>query len=168
MSPDNFLTIAFGAKHVWNLDVGNHGFTNHTKCLSRPHAFGKGTSARSPPRAIPTFVCFFDRTKMMPWRYAAGETAKSTSHPVRQANPHLIVLTFQQRRLVMSYTTSNCPVELSGAELDAVAAGDPLINVSDVNVNANIPVNAAVAAVVLGGAAGALATLPGTINQPNL
>jgi hypothetical protein len=68
----------------------------------------------------------------------------------------------------MSYTTQNLPVELTGAELDAVAAGDPLINVSDVNVNANIPVNAAVAATVLGGTSGAVATLPGVINQPNL
>jgi hypothetical protein len=54
------------------------------------------------------------------------------------------------------------PTELSAAELDAVAAGQALINVSDVNV----PVNAAVAANVLGGSAGALATQPGTIFKP--
>ena len=51
------------------------------------------------------------------------------------------------------------PTELSADELDAVAAGEALINVSDVNV----PVNVAVAANVLGGAANALATQPGTI-----
>ena len=67
----------------------------------------------------------------------------------------------------MTHTTPGRPTELSGAELDAVAAGDPLINVSDVNANVNVPVNAAVA-VAVAGVAGALATLPGTINQPNL
>jgi hypothetical protein len=51
------------------------------------------------------------------------------------------------------------PIELNASELEAVAAGEALINVSDVNV----PVNVAVAANVLGGAAGALATQPGTI-----
>jgi hypothetical protein len=54
------------------------------------------------------------------------------------------------------------PTELNAFELDAVAAGEALINVSDVNV----PVNAAVAANVLGGSAGALATKPGTIFKP--
>lgn len=54
------------------------------------------------------------------------------------------------------------PTELSASELDAVAAGQALINVSDVNV----PVNVAVAANVLGGSAGALATQPGTIFKP--
>jgi hypothetical protein len=54
------------------------------------------------------------------------------------------------------------PTELSATELDVVAAGQALINVSDVN----IPVNAAVAANVLGGSAGALATQPGTIFKP--
>jgi hypothetical protein len=67
----------------------------------------------------------------------------------------------------MSCTMPNRPAELTAAELDAVAAGDPLINVSDVNANVNVPVNAAVA-VAVAGVAGALATLPGTINQPNL
>jgi hypothetical protein len=54
------------------------------------------------------------------------------------------------------------PTELNASELDAVAAGEALINVSDVNV----PVNVAVAANVLGGSAGALATQPGTIFKP--
>ena len=67
----------------------------------------------------------------------------------------------------MTHSTQSRPMELSGVELDAVAAGDPLINVSDVNANVNVPVNAAVA-VAVAGVAGALATLPGTINQPNL
>jgi len=51
------------------------------------------------------------------------------------------------------------PIELNASELEAVAAGEALINVSDVNV----PVNAAVAVNILGGAANALATQPGTI-----
>jgi hypothetical protein len=50
-------------------------------------------------------------------------------------------------------------VELNASELEAVAAGDPLINVSDVNV----PVNVAAAVNVLGAPTGALATQPGTI-----
>jgi hypothetical protein len=51
------------------------------------------------------------------------------------------------------------PIELNASELEAVAAGQALINVSDVNV----PVNAAVAVNVLGAPTGALATQPGTI-----
>jgi hypothetical protein len=50
-------------------------------------------------------------------------------------------------------------MELSDVELDAVAGGDPLINVSDVNIA--IPVNAAVAASVLGGPAVATANFTG-------
>jgi hypothetical protein len=61
-------------------------------------------------------------------------------------------------------------VELTGAELDAVAAGAPLIvvadvvDVGDVNVDVAIPVNAAAAVAVLG-TAGALATQFGRIRQ---
>ena len=54
------------------------------------------------------------------------------------------------------------PSELDAAELDSVAAGQALINVSDLNVpvNVNVPVVASVAANVLGGTASSLATLP--------
>ena len=51
-------------------------------------------------------------------------------------------------------------IELNVSELEAVAAGDPLINVSDVNV----PVNAAAAVNVLGAPTGALATSPAPSN----
>jgi hypothetical protein len=61
-----------------------------------------------------------------------------------------------------------CPTELNAAELDAVAAGAPLVNVSNLNipVNANIPVVASVAAAVLGGTASSLATLPSNTFTP--
>jgi len=62
---------------------------------------------------------------------------------------------------MLNHQSTTLPIELYDAELDAVAAGEALINVSDVN----IPVNAAVAVAVLG-AAGALATQPSTIFKP--
>jgi len=65
------------------------------------------------------------------------------------------------------------PVELTDAEIDAVAGGQPgqsgLINLFDVashnNVQVAVPVNAAVAANVLGGGAAAGALQPGRITQ---
>jgi hypothetical protein len=66
----------------------------------------------------------------------------------------------------MSDYAMTCPMELSDVELDVVAGGDPLINVSDINVA--VPVNAAVAASVLGGPAVATATFTGNpITQTN-
>ena len=62
----------------------------------------------------------------------------------------------------------SCPTALSDAELDAVAAGEALINVSDLNVpvNVNVPVVASVAANVLEGTANSLATLPTNTFMP--
>jgi hypothetical protein len=62
---------------------------------------------------------------------------------------------------MLNHQSTTHLIELNDSELDAVAAGEALINVSDVN----IPVNAAVAVAVLG-AAGALATQPSTIFKP--
>jgi len=62
---------------------------------------------------------------------------------------------------MLNHQSTSHPIELNDSDLDTVAAGDSLINVSDVN----IPVNAAVAVAVLG-VAGALATQPSTIFKP--
>jgi len=74
------------------------------------------------------------------------------------------VLTTRKELTMLNDKSTTRPTELNDAELDAVAAGEALINVSDVNV----PVNAAVAATVLGGTAGALATQPSTIFKPGV
>jgi hypothetical protein len=73
----------------------------------------------------------------------------------------------------MMISEFNTPVELTDAELDCVAAGQALIDVTvvdvvdieDNNVAVAIPVNAAAAIAVLGGAGAVSVQRPGRIVQ---